>query len=216
MRITTAILTIALASSGAAQTVVPVGPFRSVELSHGGHVILRHGPVQRVTILTGDAQSTGVRVEKQRLIDNCKPACPRGYRLQIEVVTPEISAVAVSNGGTLQSAGAFPAQASIDAAVEQGGRIDIRSIPAGTVNASVYSGGGIFTTPRQSLTAAIESGGAVKYWGNVRVKQSVRDGGVVERGTAEDFDEPLSGLSPPLAPIAPIAPVPPIPPHRHR
>lgn len=179
-------LTIAVlvASYGAAQTVMPVGQFRSVELHDGGTVIVRHGPVQRVTILSGDAGSVRIRVASgQRLvIENCKQDCSDHHRLQVEVITPELEAVAVSNGGTMRTAGEFPAQAAIQAAVEQGGRIDIRSIPADTVTASVYSGGGIFTHARQALTAAVESGGAITYWGDPRVKRSVRDGGVVAKG----------------------------------
>lgn len=141
--------TIALVLSGAAQTVIPVGEFRSVELHDGGDVIVRHGRTQRVTILTGNLRYTRVGLaDGQRLvIDNCRPECPRNYRLQIEVITPEISAVSVSDGGTVQSLGAFPAQAAIEADVEQGGTIDIRSIAAEAVDASVYSGGRIFTNP---------------------------------------------------------------------
>ena len=116
--------------------------------------------------------------------------------------------ISVSNGGTLQSLGAFPAQAAIKAHVEQGGRIDIRSIVADTVDASVYSGGGIFTNPRKTLTAAVTSGGAITYWGDARVKRSVRDGGVVQRGTPGDATKPLPEMGSDLPAIPPIPPVP--------
>ena len=178
-------------------------------------MIVRHGSVQRVTILEGDPRCTLVRVaEEQRLvIDNSTRECPRHNRARIEVVTPEISIFSVSNGGTLQSLGAFPAQAAIKAHVEQGGRIDIRSIIADTVDASVHSGGGIFTNPRKTLTAAVTSGGAITYWGDPRVKRSVRDGGVVQRGTPGDVAKPLSEMGSNLPAIPPIPPVPVI---RHR
>ena len=155
----------------AAQEVIPLGQFRSLELHDGGTVIVRHGPVQRVTLLAGDVRSTRIRVESgQRLvIENCSPHCPRNYHLELEVLTPELAAVAVSNGGTVQSAGAFPVQAAIAAAVEQGGTIDIRTMVADAVAASVHQGGRIFTTPRQALSAAIASGGAITYWGEPRV-----------------------------------------------
>jgi hypothetical protein len=208
---TLTLLTIGVLSTTAlARTDIPVGPFRTVELNHGGHVIVRHGPVQRVTLLTGDSRYTGIRVAGgQRLvIDKCAAKCPRGYRMQIEVITPELSAVAVSNGGTLQIAGAFPAQASIEADVEQGGMIDIRSIAADAVDASVDSGGRIFTSPRETLTATIDSGGAITYWGDPRVRRSVRHGGVVVRGTAEDAGKPLSEWAHPVPPIPPLPPQP--------
>jgi hypothetical protein len=114
--------------------------------------------------------------------------------MEIEVITPAISAISVANGGRMQTLGAFPLQAAIEARVEQGGVLDIRSIAAEDVDASVYSGGGIFTTPRKTLTAAVESGGAITYWGDVRVKKSVRDGGVVQRGTRADAGRPLGDL----------------------
>jgi hypothetical protein len=208
---------IAVVSSGAAQTVIPVEQFRSVELQSGGNVIVRHGKTQRVTMLEGSLRYSRVRLAAgQRLvIDKCVEKCPRHYQMQIEVITPEIAAVSVSNGGTLQSRGAFPAQAAIEAAVAQGGTIDIRSIHADAVEASVDSGGRIYTHPRKTLAATVVSGGIVTYWGNARVEKSIRDGGVVARGTAADAGKPLSELNPPLFVVPPIAPVPPIPPLRN-
>jgi hypothetical protein len=208
MRTLTLLAGLALPASLAAQTVIPVGQFRSVDLHDGCNVIVRHGPAQRVTILRGSLGSTRVRImDGERLvIDNCRREC------QVEVVTPELSAVSVSNGGTLQSLGAFPAQAAIRADVEQGGTIDIRSMAPAAVDASVHSGGRIFTNPRETLVGTVTSGGGITYWGAVRVKQFVRDGGAVARGALADADKPLSELSPELAPIPPIPPVPPIPP----
>lgn len=202
----------ALAASGAAPAVIPVGPFRSVELHDGGNVVVRHGQTQRVTILMGDSRYTRIQIAAgQRLvIEKCQPACPSDYQHRIEVITPELAAVLVSNGGTVQSVGAFPAWAAIAAAVEQGGTIDIRSIPAEAVNASVDSGGRIFTTSRETLAATILSGGGITYWGDPRVQRTVRNGGVVARGTRADAEKPLSELNPPLAAIPPIPPIPPI------
>ena len=210
---------IALAPSGAAQTVLPLGQFRSVELSNGGTVILRHGPAQRVTLVSGEEQYTRVRVADggRLVIENRVGACPRGYRMQIEIVTPALSAVSVSNGGTMQAHGPFPTQPAIHARVEQGGMLDIRNIPAENVDASVYSGGGIFIRSGRTLDASVESGGIITYWGDPRVSRSVRDGGAVVRGKPGDFDKPLSGLghhAPVVQPIAPIPPIPPLPPGR--
>ena len=181
------------ATAAAAQTVIPVGPFRSVELHDGGHVLLRHGETQRVTILTGDPRSTRVRVaDGQRLvIEHCVPDCSGGERLRIEVITPEIAAVSVSNGGMVQSLDGFRAQAAIETSVEQGGMIDVRSIPADVIDASVQQGGRIFIHPRQALTATVVHGGGITYWGDPRVRRSVRDGGVVAKGRPEDAKKPL-------------------------
>jgi len=203
-------IAILLATSVKAQTVIPMGQFRSIELHSGGSVIVRHGSTQRVTILSGDLRCSQVRLAGgQRLvIENHIHQCPRDHRLQVEVITPEITAVSVSDGGTLRADGAFPAQSAIEADVENGGTIDIRSIAADAVDASVYSGGRIFTNPRATLAGSVESGGIITYWGDVRVRKSVRDGGIVLRGTPEDAEKAFSDL----CPIAPIPPIPPVPP----
>src|ERR1044071_3294692 len=120
-------------------------------------------------------------------IDNKRHDCRRDEDALIEVVTPQLPAVKVSNGGIVRTLGTFPAQASIEAAVEQGGTLDIRSIVADRVAASVYSGGRIFTNARKTLDARVDSGGVVTYWGDVEdVHKSVHNGGVVQRGKAED------------------------------
>jgi hypothetical protein len=205
--------TFAFALSNMAQTVIPTALFRSVELRSGGHVVVRHGSAQRVTIITGDRECTRLVVDdsERLVIDNHHHDCSHDSRLRIEVVTPEISSVAVSNGGTLQAIGAFPVQSLIEAHVEQGGTIDIRSIAADSVNASVYSGGRIFTNPRETLDASVASGGIVSYWGDARVRKSIRGGGVVTRGARADAEKPLSDLAPHLPDIPPVPPIPPIP-----
>src|SRR5688572_11943677 len=90
--------TVVVLSSGAAPTVIPVAQFRSVELQGGGNVIVRHGKTQRVTMLEGSLRYSRVRLAGgQRLvIDKCVTECPRHYQMQIEVITPELSAVSVS------------------------------------------------------------------------------------------------------------------------
>lgn len=178
----TLLIALALTSSAAAQTVVPVGSFRSVELQNGGHVTVRHAATQRVTVLSGSLRCMRIRVEDgQHLVINNIGCRGDHQRLEVEVLTPEIAAATVSNGGRLETAGAFPAQAALEARVEQGGMVDIQSIPADIVDASVDSGGRIFTHARQRLTATVDSGGAITYRGDPRVSKSVRNGGAVMR-----------------------------------
>jgi hypothetical protein len=219
MLLTLSAIAMSLASSGDAATVISVGEFRSVALRHGGRVVVRHGAVQRVSIIDGDRRCAQVHLDDghRLVIDNSGPkACSHDDRPQFEVVTPHLSGVSVSNGGTVQTAGAFPAQAAIDVAVEQGGTIDIRSLAADRVEASVYSGGRIFTIPRTTLAATVESGGVITYWGAVAdVKKSIHHGGVVTRGAAEEADQPLSGFGSDLPAIPPLPPLPPIPPVRN-
>jgi Putative auto-transporter adhesin, head GIN domain len=196
-------------------TVLSVGEFRSIESANGRHVVVRYGATQRVSI-DGDLRCSSVRVDGQRLrIDSGEGKCPHRQRIHIEVVTPVLSAISVAQGGWVQVVGAFPAQPSIDVAVEQGGTIDARAIPADVVHASVYSGGRILTISRKRLDASVDSGGNITYWGDaVVVRKSVSHAGVVVKGAAEDAQKPLAALGNDFSVIEPIPPVPPIPPRR--
>jgi hypothetical protein len=194
-----------------AQTVVPVAPFRSVELHDGIHAILRHGPSQRVTLLRGSPDHTAFTITDggRLVIDKCKGRCPRGYAVEIEIVSADIAGIVVADGGTIQSRGSFPRQAEIEVAVRQGGTIDIRSMAVDSVTAAVEQGGRIFTMPQIAMSASVVNGGEITYWGDARVESKVRHGGGVIKGTADEADKPLSELDPPLAsPLsAPSVPV---------
>jgi putative autotransporter adhesin-like protein len=207
-----AALGLAMPAPVVAQTAVPLAPFRAVTLRGGGKVILRYAPSQRVTLLKGSANYTGVAIaeEGRLVIDRCQCKCPRGYELEVEVLTPELVDIMVSDGGTIQSRGSFPRQAELGVAVHDGGTIDLRSMTVDAVDAAVRQGGRIFTKPQRVLAANVAHGGAITYWGHPRVTRSVEDGGVVARGTAADADKPL----PECGPAAP--PVPPVPPTRVR
>ena len=188
-----------------------LAPFRSVELTHGGRVILRSGPTQRVTFLKGSPDYTRVTVRDgdHLLVEKCTRKCPRSYELELEIVSPVLSRVSVSEGGTLQSRGDFPRQAEIDVTVHNGGTVDIRSMRAASVTASVLSGGRIFVKPLTTIVASVVQGGLIMYWGDARVSQSIEKGGVIERGTAAEEEE-LSEVSDATAPVPPTPPTPPL------
>lgn len=177
-------LSLAMPSTPAAQAEVPVAAFDSIELHDGARVTLRYGPIQRVTLIKGSLDYTNVTVvDGGRLIINkCKSRCPRGYELEIEIVTSDITSIWVNDGGTIQSQGNFPPRTEIKAGVSQGGTIDIRSMLVDSVKASVEQGGSIFTTPQIALFASIEQGGNITYWGEPRVESSVKHGGDVTKG----------------------------------
>jgi len=191
-----AALPLMVPAAGSAETVIPVGSFRSVTLRNGGEVIVRHGSSPRVTLLQGTTEySKATIVDGDRLvIDRRSDRCPRGYRLAVEVLVPSVDDVKVMDGGTIRTEGSFPQQSELQVTVENGGTIDLRSMPADRVTAAVHSGGRIFTTPRATLSARIAEGGIVTYWGRPNVTSSVKDGGVVTRGAAADADKPLQEL----------------------
>jgi hypothetical protein len=183
-----------LAATAGAETVAPLAGFRQIELRGGGTVIIRHGPVQRVTFRKGSAAYTDVRVRApdepfsrgaraDRLVINaCNDRCPRRYDLEIEIVTPDVSAVAVKGGGKIVVEPGFPRERSVAAAVSGGGEIDLRALPAQTVAAAVHGGGRLLVRPQNTLAAAVTGGGEIRYWGTPAVSTSIQGGGTVTRG----------------------------------
>jgi len=183
-------------AAAAAPTPVAVPAFRSIELNGGGQVILRHGPEQRLTLLSGSPEISRIEVDPPRqerrsgarsdrhnlVIQACRRSCGGGYKLVVEVVTPNIEGVAVRGGGRIESKNAFPAQSNLGVAIDGGGLIDVRSLPARTVGAAIHGGGSIFTTAEVTLGAAVNGGGAILYWGNPKVGSAVNGGGSVRRG----------------------------------
>lgn len=200
--------TLFLTASRPIQSPLQLPPFSSIQLN-SGHVVLRYAPVQRVNLLQGSLEYTRVVVTNRGVlaIDRCKGHCPRGYELEMEILTPNISRISLANGGRIQSVGSFPGQADLRVAVAHGGTIDVRSMAVDRVNASVEQGGRILTVPRGSLSARVNQGGVITYWGNARVGSSVEHGGVVNKGSPEEINVPLSDIGPAvLEAIAPIHP----------
>lgn len=191
-------LILVLAAPVAAQTVIPVAPFRAIELHDGGHVSLRQGPVQRVTLIKGstDCAQLTVADDHRLVIDKYNGRCVHGYELEIEIVTPSISEISVANGGIIQTRGSFPRQAEITTDVSNGGIIDIRSIAVDRVTASIAHGGRILVMPQITLSASVSNGGGVTYWGDPQVQSSVSHGGAITKGSATEADKPLSELNP--------------------
>jgi Putative auto-transporter adhesin, head GIN domain len=170
------------------QTGVQVGAFSSIELPEGGHVVVRQSPTQRVTLVRGSLDYTRLSVTNRGalVIDKCFRKCPRGYRLELEILTPNLSRVSLANGGSIQSRGSFRRQSALVIDVSHGGVIDVRSIAAQSVTASVNQGGRILTAPQASLTASVNQGGAIFFWGDPQVTKSISHGGVVTRGSADE------------------------------
>ena len=175
------ILPMAAAAPALATEAVPVPAFRSVQLRGGGEVTILPAPAQRVTILDGSSQYTRVRVERngELRIDACVERCPQHYRLRIEIQSPRVPGLAVSGGGLIATRGGFGAQPNLSVAVNGGGRIDARSVQAGTVSAAVNGGGEAVVNARTLLAAAINGGGMVRYIGRPQIQSAIHGGGLV-------------------------------------
>lgn len=188
MRSIVPLFAVALALSApvlATETVpVPVPEFGSVELRGGGVVTVVPAATQRVTILEGSSRFTRMHVEPdgKLRIDTCPEQCPHVYRLRVEIQSPRVPDLAVNGGGIIATAGGFRPQSQLSAAVNGGGKIDARSIEAGSVSAAVNGGGELLVRPRSALSAAINGGGQVRYWGNPAVSSAIHGGGAVSPG----------------------------------
>ena len=133
---------VALPVQTRAAEVVPTPAFRSIDLRGGGDVTIVRGPVQRVTIVQGSSQYTHIYLAKegQLRIDACNSRCPNHYPLQIRIESPTVPSVAISGGGTITAAGGFAAQSKLAAAIQGGGRIDLRNVDARDVAAAIHGG----------------------------------------------------------------------------
>ena len=186
MRSTIPLFAYAFAASAPviAAEIVPVAPFRSVELRGGGEVTLRAGPQQRVTIVEGSSAVSRIYVARdgELRIDACNDRCPRHYLLRVEIQAPRVPDVAIAGGGSIRAAEGFPSEGQVAAAVHGGGSIDLRSVAASEVTAAVNGGGLINVRPSARLTAAVNGGGSIRYWGNPSVTMAVHGGGSVAPG----------------------------------
>jgi hypothetical protein len=187
MRSIVPLFAVALAASAPALAIenAPVPEFRSVQLRGGGEVVMRPGPVQRVTILEGSSQFTRIYVQRQSQlkIDACNARCPHQYRLRVLIESPTIPpTLAVAGGGTITTAPGFAQQRQLTLAVAGGGVIDTRAAHSDTVTAAVSGGGQIRVRPRSVLTAAVNGGGEIRYWGNPVVTTAIQGGGTVRPG----------------------------------
>lgn len=176
-----------LATAAQAQSAVNA-PFRSVESRNGAHVTVRYGQSQSVQVLSGNPE-VSIDGDGKLVIDNKRGS--HRVRTRIEVVTPNVQALGVQEGGKLTVEGGFPRQGAVAAAVTNGGILDLRRLPVDQVSAAVSSGGRIAVSPTRQLSAAVSQGGNITYWGDPSVTQSIDRGGVVVRGNGEDAARPF-------------------------
>jgi len=156
-----------LAGTALAGTELKFAPFSGVSVHSGAHVILRHGAVQRVTVVKGDLGKADLHVSGNTLdISPCKNWCWHVQELEVEIVSPKIDNVVAHSGGALQASGDFPKQASLHLTAHSGGSIETNAIPAENVNALAHSGGSIQLKVLSNLEALAHSGGAISYTGN--------------------------------------------------
>lgn len=179
-----AAIAIAAPVAASAQTVMPVDKFTSVDLHGGGTITIRQGPVQRVTLISGDTKrarfEVADRAEGGRLIMSpCDGMCWGSHHFEVEIETPVLNGIAIHGGGHITAHGAFPAQGAVSATIHGGGDIDMKDVPAQSASAAIHGGGKIMVSARSNLSAEIYGGGAIRYLGQPQVNSSIHGGGSV-------------------------------------
>jgi Putative auto-transporter adhesin, head GIN domain len=172
-----------MAAPAFAATDIPLPPFTGISVHGGGHVILKHGTVQHVTMLKGDPKISQLQVVHGTLdVSPCPNTwnCPlHNYDLEVEIVSPNITAIEAHGGGDIEAKGDFPTQAQMSVAAHGGGDVDIRVIPVEHVSAEAHGGGDIHVKALVSLSASVHGGGDITYAGNPKVSASTHGGGDV-------------------------------------
>ncbi|HWA90627.1 MAG TPA: DUF2807 domain-containing protein [Rhizomicrobium sp.] len=180
--LTVAVLSLTAAPALATEAV-SVGHFEQIQLRGGGHVVVRHGAAQKVSLLKGSSAYTKfwIRDGRELVIDACNDNCPHSYDLDIEIVTPDLGAASIDGGGELVVQGGFPNRDHFAAAVNGGGDLDAHAVSAASVSAAVNGGGDIEVTALKQLSAAVNGGGDITYHGDPQVSEAIRGGGSVDR-----------------------------------
>ncbi|HEX4736604.1 MAG TPA: DUF2807 domain-containing protein [Allosphingosinicella sp.] len=186
-----AVVGLLVAAPAAAQTNVPVGPFRTIELHGNGAVMVRYAPVQQVRIFQRNARISSIRLADRPsseaegsgrlIIETCPNRCPMGYHLVVEIDTPDIEGVAVGGNGRIDVGSGFPRREGFAAAVKGSGRIDARAIAAGDTSAAIKGDGDISLGPVDRLTAAVKGKGRIVYRGHPRLVSAITGGGRIEQ-----------------------------------
>jgi hypothetical protein len=177
-------IAVAAPLAATAQTVMPVDKFTSVELHGGGTITIRQGPVQRVTMVSGDPGVAGFDVVERDqggklIVSSCKGFCWGSHHLDVEIETPVLNGVGIHGGGHITAHGAFPAQSAVSAVIHGGGDIDMKDVPAQSASAAIHGGGKISVAAQNNLSAEIYGGGAIRYIGQPAVNSTIHGGGTV-------------------------------------
>lgn len=172
-----------LSSAAFAGTDLTFPTFTGIAVHGGGHVVLRHGNVQRVTVIKGDLSKINLHITGNVLeISPCKTWCWGMSQLDVEIVSPKIDSLDIHGGGELQAVGEFPRQPVLNVDVHGGGDLDSRAIPADTVNADVHGGGDARVKALAAINAEVHGGGSVSFAGNpARVSSQTHGGGSISK-----------------------------------
>jgi hypothetical protein len=181
--VTAAAAALMLTGSAFAGTNLNFPAFTGIAVHGGAHVALRHGAVQRVTVIKGDLSKANLHMSGNTLdISPCKNWCWNVKEFEVEIVSPKIEAIEAHGGGAVDATGDFPKQSALSIQAHGGGAIDTRAIPAETVNAEAHGGGAIRVKALAAITAEAHGGGNITYAGNpAHVAVQTHGGGAINK-----------------------------------
>lgn len=171
-----------LSAAAFAGSDVSVPHFTDLRAHSGANVKLVYGPTQRVTVIKGDLSKGHIEVKDGRTLDiaACSGFCWGDHRLDVEVVTPRVESVGVDSGADVKASGNFPKQPHLSVHASSGGDVDVKAIPAESVDANANSGGDAYVQALSTLNANANSGGDVHYSGHpAHVNSQSNSGGGV-------------------------------------
>lgn len=158
-----------------------MAPFNAVGVESGGQVVIRPGSTHSVRILSGDPATITITSDHRGLwIRGCDRACPR-VDPRLEVIMPEVQALAVHGGGEIRISPGFERQKTLAVAVHGGGRIDTLALQVENVAAAVAGGGEVATRADRTLAAITRGGGVITYSGSPQVTASTEGGGTIRK-----------------------------------
>lgn len=170
----------ALAFAG---TTVSVPHFSDLSVHSGADVKLVYGQTQRVTLIKGDLKKGRIQVNDGHTLEvsGCDGLfCWGSHPMEVEVVTPRVESVTAHSGADVTASGNFPKQPHLNVLAHSGGDVDVRAIPADTVDAQAHSGGDVHVKALTNLNANAHSGGDIHYSGHpAHINSQTHSGGDV-------------------------------------
>lgn len=164
---------------------VAVGAFNRISLHGGGHVVLKHGATQSVSLVHGSTDVTSFTIKNGNELviaacGNTTIMCPFNYDLDVEITSPDIQGLSIHGGGELEAEGIFPEQKNLALEVHGGGDVDVRGINAKDVVAEVHGGGDLKLTATHNLVASVHGGGDITFRGHPNLVESIHGGGDID------------------------------------
>lgn len=183
IRFAAAVATAALLTSASfAGTDIKLPPFSGINAHSGAQVNVHYGPVQHVTVITGDLKVAKIQVTGGNTLDvsACEGICWGSHQLKLDIVSPRIDSIVAHSGGGVSADGNFPKLPKLAVTAHSGGAVNAVAIAADQVDVEAHSGGSTRVKALQTLNAHAHSGGSIQYQGHpAHINSQTNSGGSI-------------------------------------